>query len=411
MPVTAVSPSRSPTPARLARIVLLASLCRLLLNTARRFGYTFAPVIGRGLQVPLTAVTGLLALNQATGLLGMALGPLADRWGYRAMMLAGLTLLAAGMWAGALWPVYGSVLAGLLLSGLGKNLFDPALQAYVASRVSFGRRGRAMGLLEMSWAGSTLLGIPALGLLIDRWGWRAPFFALGILALLGLAGLRHLLGPGRGHAAAPPIALPWRSAWRELTARPAALGALGFVFCISAANDNLFVVYGAWLESAYGLGIVALGAGTGLIGAAELIGEIATATLADRIGLKRAVVCGLLLMALSYALLPLAGQHLAWALAALFAVFFTMEFTVVSMLSLCSELVPAARATMMATLFAAAGLGRVTGAMLGGPLWLVGGMAATGAVSAGLSLVGLAGLAWGLRGWQEEGKSPRSGCA
>jgi len=79
-----------------------------------------------------------------------------------------------------------------------------------------------------------------------------------------------------------------------------------------------------------------------------------------------------------------------------------MEFTVVSALSLCSELVPPARATMMATFYAAGGLGRVTGTMIGGPLWLAGGIAAIGIVSAGLSVAGLACLAWGLRGWQAE---------
>jgi predicted MFS family arabinose efflux permease len=379
----------------------MASACRLLLNTARRFGYTYAPVIGRGLGVPLTSVTALLAINQATGLIGLAFGPLADRWGYRRMMLAGLTLLALGMGCGAWWPVYGSVLGGLLLAGLGKNLFDPALQAYVAARVPFGRRGRIMGLLETSWAGSTLLGIPALGLLIHTWGWRAPFAALSLAGLAALAGLGRLLPREERRQTAPGLIFPPPAAdWRRFRPQPAVFGALGFMFCISAANDSLFVVYGAWLESVHHLGTAALGAGTGLIGVAELLGEFATAVLADRMGLRRAVFRGALLMALSCALLPVAGGHLTGALAALCAVFISMEFTVVSTLSLCTELAPAARATMMATLFAAAGLGRVVGAMIGGPLWLAAGMIGIGALSAGLSLLGMAGLAWGLRRWQ-----------
>ena len=43
-----------------ARLVLnigVAALCRFILNTSRRFVYPFAPVLSRGLGVPLTAIT------------------------------------------------------------------------------------------------------------------------------------------------------------------------------------------------------------------------------------------------------------------------------------------------------------------------------------------------------------------
>ena len=40
----------------------VAISCRLVLNTARRFAYPFAPVLSRGLNVPLTAVTFLIAI-------------------------------------------------------------------------------------------------------------------------------------------------------------------------------------------------------------------------------------------------------------------------------------------------------------------------------------------------------------
>ncbi|MFO8163992.1 MAG: MFS transporter [Thermodesulfobacteriota bacterium] len=114
-----------------------ALLCRLVLNTARRFAYPFAPVLSRGLCVPLTSVKSLIAMNQAASVLGIFFGPLADRFGYRYIMLAGLGLLTLGMFTGGLLPFFGIVLAALLLAGLGKTVFDPAIQAYVGERVSF----------------------------------------------------------------------------------------------------------------------------------------------------------------------------------------------------------------------------------------------------------------------------------
>ncbi len=378
-----------------------ATLARLILNTSRRFAYPFASALSRGLGVPLAAITSLIAVNQVTGVLSPVFGPLGDRWGYRAMMLTGLAMLTGGMLVGGLFPVYGVVLLGLFLAGLGKSVFDPALHAYVGERVPYRRRGLAIGMLEFSWAGSALVGIPLVGLLMERLGWRSPFFVLGGLGLLSVVARR-----GRGPAAGPrpraPGARPGvRAAGRGVGGARAARGALGFGLLVSAANDNLFVVYGIWLESAFGLSIALLGAATTVIGLAELLGEGLTASIADRLGLKRAIVAGLILSALSYILLPLVGRTLPLALMGLFVTFLTFEFTIVTAFSLFTEILPTARATMMSSSVAAISIGRAIGARVGGPVWLAGGMWATGFVSAAVSGLALVLLVWGLRGWRD----------
>jgi predicted MFS family arabinose efflux permease len=377
----------------------VAISCRLVLNTARRFAYPFAPVLSRGLKVPLTAVTLLIAINQATAIPGIVFGPLADRLGYRLMMLCGLGMLAVGMLTGGFLPVYWVVMAAVFFAGLGKTIFDPAIQAYVSERVPFQRRGLVIGFLEFSWAGSTLVGIPLLGLVIEGWGWRAAFFVLGGLGLLGFWVLRFLIPKGPKNKATHRSSIGLLSAWRQLGRERTALGAIGFAFFISVANDNLFVVYGAWLEKAFSLSVVALGLGTGAIGVAELLGEILTAALADRFGLKRSVILGLSLCLLCYGILPLLGNSISIALAGLFAIFLTFEFTIVSFLSLCTELLPGSRATMMSSYFAAAGMGRILGALVGGPVWVAGGIVATSSVSVVISTLALAALMWGLKGW------------
>jgi predicted MFS family arabinose efflux permease len=88
------------------------------------------------------------------------------------------------------------------------------------------------------------------------------------------------------------------------------------------------------------------------------------------------------------------------ALVSLFIIFVTVEFTIVTSLSICTEVLPGVRATMMSGYVAAAGIGRVVGALLGGPVWLIGGIEATAAVSAAITAMGLISLVWGLRGWR-----------
>jgi predicted MFS family arabinose efflux permease len=380
--------------------IVVVVICRLVLNTARRFAYPFAPVLSRELGVPLTSITSLIAVNWATSLLGIFFGPLADRFGYRKMMVLGLVMLAVGMFAGGSFPLYGVILITLFLAGLGKIVFDPAVQAYVSERVPYNRRATAIGFLEISWAGSTLLGIPLIALLIDKVGWRSPFFAMGAIGCAGIIALIVLFPADEPSMSKPHRLLAVKKILPIIVQDKASLGALAYVFFFSAAIDNLFVVYGAWLEKAFSVSIVALGMATGVIGVAELVGEILVVILSDRFGLKRVVMIGVAICIFTYGLLPFAGQSLMPALAGLFIHFLIFEFTIISSLALCTELQPEMRATVIAGFFAAAGLGRIFGALIGGPIWLAGGIVATGLVSAGTTALALISLCWGLRGWR-----------
>ena len=378
----------------------VAALSRLFLNTARRFAYPFAPALSRGMGVSLTAVTSLIAINQFTGVLGLVFGPLSDRWGYRSMMLAGLSLLALGMLTGGIFPFYGSVLVALFLAGLGKTIFDPALQAYVGKQIPYERRGRVIGIVEISWAGSSLVGIPLIGLLIGHFGWRSPFFVLGGLGLLSIAGLGVLTFGTQKSATTHPQPIHLFQSWRQLGLERYTLGALCFAFFIAVANDNLFVVYGVWLEQRFQLGIVDLGIATTVIGAAELLGDVLTASFADRFKLTRSVLVGLILSGASYFALPYMGYSLSFALSGLFLVFLTFEFTIVTSMSLFTEFLPHARATMMSGFLVASSIGRVCGALIGGVVWGTGGITATAMTSAFISGLGLISLFLGIRHWR-----------
>ena len=389
---------------RIAAPIAAVTFFRLVLNTAKRFVYPFAPALSRGMGVSLGAVTSLIAVNQVTSLLGLLVGPLSDRWGYRKMMVAGMGLLAIGMLAAAFFPIYAVVLAAFFLAGLGKSILDPAMQAWAGNRVPFARRALVIGILETSWAASTLIGIPLVAILMDTYGWRSPFLVMGILGTIGAVILMIVIPREPDSTPASPPgswAVFFRAYTHLLTSRPA-LGALAYAFFVSAANDNLFVIYGAWLEDRFGIGLVALGLGTSLIGAAELLGEGLTAALADRLGLRRALFGGLALTILGYLALPLLDASLAAALTGLALLFLAFEFTMVTSLSLGTELLPGYRATMMASFLATAGLGRVVGALMGGAVWQSGGMIATGLLSGGLSFAGMLCLMIGLKGWNQE---------
>jgi predicted MFS family arabinose efflux permease len=91
-----------------------------------------------------------------------------------------------------------------------------------------------------------------------------------------------------------------------------------------------------------------------------------------------------------YLILPWTDGALPLALGGLFALFVAVEFTFVTALSMATEILPDQRATMMSGMLAVAGLGRMSGAVAGGLLWVSQGAVAVALMSA--VLCALAGL-------------------
>ena len=225
---------------------------------------------------------------------------------------------------------------------------------------------------------------------------------MGAMGILGAFAMVIFFPKAEKSVSRPAIQLPFVKMMKILLKDKSSLGVMAYVFFFSAAVDNLFVIYGAWLEKAFDVGIVALGFGTSVIGVAELAGEIMVATLSDRLGLKRVVTLGVMFCILTYGLLPFVSQSFNLALGALFVHFLIFEFTIISSVALCTELRPEMRATIIAGFFAAAGLGRIVGALIGGPIWLTGGIVMTGMISAGFTVFALVSLYWGLHGWNKD---------
>lgn len=408
-----------PSPVRLRYQVLIFSITRTVINTAFRMIYPFLPAISRGLGVSLESVTLAITLRSGMGLLSPAFGSIADIWGRKTSMLLGVALFTAGMALVAIWPTYPSLVISLLLIGASKIVFDPAMYAYLGDRVHYSQRGLAIGLVEFGWSGAFLLGIPVVGWLIARSGWYAPFpwaqtSQWGIPLVKGLFPQQRwdapyfwllLLGIGL-------MVLLWRilpvdvvretgrsslrQGFQTILSYPPAVAGLSISILLNASNETVNIVYGVWMENAFGLQIAALGAASAVIGIAELGGEGLVAGFVDRIGKRRAVGLGLGSYAVMCVLLPIIGIRLEGALIGLFLFYLTYEFTVVSSIPLMTELVPAARATLMAGNVAAFSLGRVIGSLIGPPLYAFG-LPVNALAAAIMNVVGLSLLVFVLK--------------
>lgn len=341
--------------------VVLFTLMRMVLNMNTRMVYPFLPVIARGLGVNLSQISLVLTARSATGLLSPFATTFADRRGRRFGILSGLALFTGALALMVFWPGYRSFFLSQCLAFLGMFVAVSSVQAFLGDHVPYGQRGRLVGLTEMGWAFSFILGMPLIGWLISRSGWLAPYPLLAGLGLAAFAVLWKVI-PKEPLSAASTRNLS--SNFRQVFTYGPALAALVVSAGGTASNEVINLVFGDWLEKSFGLSILALGGASVVIGIAEMTGEGLTAAVSDRLGKERSVVIGFLLNALVVLTLPWLGRTGTGALAGLFCLYLTFEFAIVSSLTLITEVLPSARATLLGANVAAYAAGRGLGALL-----------------------------------------------
>src|SRR5512140_707957 len=96
-------PGQSTPVQRTFGVVLLS---RLALNMQMRVIYPFLPAISRGLGVPLQTTSLLLTARAVANLSSPLYGALSDRFGRRALMIAGLVILIGGTLGVILAPTF-----------------------------------------------------------------------------------------------------------------------------------------------------------------------------------------------------------------------------------------------------------------------------------------------------------------
>ena len=158
--------------------------------------YMLMPYLAAHLAGPLGLAGWLVGLilgvrnfsQQGMFLLG---GTLADRLGYKPMIIAGLVLRIVGFATLGLVQSVPALLAASAATGLAGALFNPAVRAYVAADAGE-RRVEAFALFNVFYQAGILLG-PLVGMLLTGVSFRVTcLVAAGIFALLSIVQIRAL---------------------------------------------------------------------------------------------------------------------------------------------------------------------------------------------------------------------------
>ena len=328
-------------------------------NVALRWVSVFLPTLERAFSTSTGTLTTIMGAAELGGLSTTGTGRWLDRGHERRVFLAGTFAVAVSSaiaLGGTTWTF--AIAYALLIVGVG-NL-TVAGHAWIGHRVAFTARGRSIGVFELSWALALLLGAPLLALLIRTFGWRAPYVGLILAALLAGAVVLRWVTPGVPVPASgePPAPLP-RSAFAPMIASAAT----------AAAGLGIFVVSGAWLDDRYDVSTGGLGAVAAASGAVELMSSSAVATISDRVGARRSVLAGLVILLGGVVLMLAAGDSKPVAIAALLVFLCGFEYGFVSSLTLVSEAAPFARGRAIGISNAFGTLARSSSVVVSGQLY------------------------------------------
>jgi len=300
--------------------------------------FTFLPAIARGSGLSVTALSRVIFARDMTGLLGPAAGGVVRRVGaWRTMVWAGV-LAAVGM----LLVPFGliGIVVGLVLWGLCRNGFIVALNSWLGDAVAYERRGRATGLVELTWAAAALIGLPAMGVLIDQVGWWAAPTILGLLGLpfaVMMTRIESEASVGGSTTEQGAVTL----------SRNTVVALVALALFTGAAQFLLFT-HGLWLESTYNFDPAQVGFAIVVVGAAEAVASYGTSLIADRLGKRNSVIAGTVVLAIALAgFSAFPTPHLAIGLGLLVVAFLGFEFAIVSSIAMVSELEPGGRSTVI----------------------------------------------------------------
>jgi MFS family permease len=314
---------------------------------------------------------GGAALVSSVGLLGvmvgaLAVGPITDRIGRRAMMITtvtGFSVLTLAC-AFARDPVTFGVLR--FVAGLGLGGVLPIALALINEYAATGRGGSATTVMMTGYhVGGVLTALLGI-LVIGSWGWPA-MFVIGALPALVLVPLMLRFLPesrafAREHAPRNPVRVLFHGSYARAT----------IAFWVTSFM-GLLLVYGlnTWLPEIMRAAGYELTAGLALLltlNVGAVIGLLVAGQVANRIGIGRAAIAWFVAAALFLALISIRLPGVAVYAGVLLAGVFVFSSQVL-VYAYVSHLYPAAvRATALGSASGVGRLGAIAGPLIGGAL-------------------------------------------
>jgi DHA1 family inner membrane transport protein len=385
MPGQATGPKTTLPARRLVSTLALATFVNHLNVIA---WIPFLPFIAEahGVSVSLLGqIPALMLLLSA--LLGMVIGPVADRSGYRRTLLLCLLAVVASSLSTGLAGTLSVLILAALFGAIGRAAVMPVAQATAANLFAENtERRRAISRIQSGAPLAATLGIPLLTTIAIALQWRGAFIILSSLALAVAFILQRILGRDEVGPSREVSLRSILSAYRPIFRHQTTLFLIIAACVENIGVNSMWTYYGAFYVQHYGfstaqVGFVSLAAGLGV-----LVGQTAAG---GRLGGRP----WLLFIAGCTGAGSLIGLSLILPLPAIAAItvmaagWLMHGMVMVSTVVLLVDRSPAGRAVMLTLNGSAMSFGMALGAGLGGIALAEAGYFALGVLTAALPLV------------------------
>ncbi|MFI9508041.1 MFS transporter [Nocardia sp. NPDC052566] len=234
------------------------------------------------------------------------------RWPRKRLLITGLAVFTLGNVITAFVPVYGLVLAGRVLAGLGAAMITPTAVSTGSMLAAPEQRGRAIATVMTGLSAATALGSP-LGIALSSvtGQWRATMVFLIVIGVLAAVGIAALL---------PPVPTPPPVGLRERLTPIADTRVWLTLATTVLVYTGLYTVY-SYISVSFDRATGGSGATLALLlliwGVAATLGTLSSGALVDRIGGRLMINTVIAIGALDFLLLPWSSKHLVTAIIAL----------------------------------------------------------------------------------------------
>ncbi len=223
-------------------------------------------------------------------------GFVVDRFSRRILVIAGLAFWSLVCAATGLARSFQQLIFFRAAEGLGESFYFPASMSLLADYHSPRTRSRAMSVHQTSVYVGTAGGGLLAGVMAEWWGWRSPFWFLGIIGFAyGAVLWRGIAEPKRGHSDAEAVDLmddeisaptTFSANLREILGVPAAV----MLLIVFAGANFVATAFLTWLTAfifaKFKLSLTVSSLTSTLFPMASLVGALVGGVLADLAGRK-----------------------------------------------------------------------------------------------------------------------------
>jgi DHA1 family inner membrane transport protein len=376
------------------RILLALCFC----TTAGAFNFLamspFYPEMSSDLDVSVSVVGQIVTfMVLLSGVLGLVLGPVVDRYGFRRPLLIGLCCVSINQIGAGLAPAFPFLLGLSLVGGFGDALVFGVPFAVAGTIFAEGERKRAFSWLTGAMSLGAIVGIPVLTLIGSATNWRVALIVLGVVVIAAALFTARTLPNDRREVESNWSLRLFRASYEPLLHDAATVRLLSATAIRSICWLGFLTYLGAFLDEQHGLSTRQIGLVYTIGATGFAIGCSISGRLIGPSRTRLAVGIGCLATGLATAAAVSVSE--AWlAIGFVAALAMASAVVAIGVTYLISATTPGEQGTTMLLNGSVINLGTAVGAALGGGLIALGDYRALGVGLSVFAVIGAVLVLW-----------------